>query len=117
MTVPTIVLSTEPAIRPPLHFDHYRLLAFPIVLRREREARGLSPAVLAAAAGLGRDDVADLEAGTAVPALDVVFVLADVLGTDAADLLHETRRTAEDLVVDSWCARRPPRARTARRGP
>ena len=108
MTLPTIALSTEPAIRPPLHFDHYRLAAFPIVLRREREARGISRAAFAAAVGISTADLVDLETGTAVPALDVLFVLADVLGADAADLLHETRRAAEDLVVDSWGSRRPP---------
>lgn len=107
MTLPTIVLSTEPAIRPPLHFDHYRLAAFPIVLHRERDARGIGRAAFAAAVGISTADLVDLETGAAVPALDVLFVLADVLGTDAADLLHETRRAAEGLVVESWGSRRP----------
>jgi transcriptional regulator with XRE-family HTH domain len=117
MTIPTVVLATEPVIRPPLRFAHYRLVAFPIVLRREREARGLRRAALADAAGLTVADLIDLENGAAQPALDVVFALADVLGTDAADLLHETRREAEGLVVDTWGERRRLRAREPRRGP
>jgi transcriptional regulator with XRE-family HTH domain len=116
-TTPTIVLSTEPVIRPPLRFDHFRLAAFPIVLRRQREGCGLSRAALASVAGLAPEDVADLESGVAVPALDVLFVLADVLGADAADLLHDTRRQAEELVLASWDSRRRAWPRTVRRGP
>lgn len=110
MTV-TIVLGTEPVIRPPRHSAHCRLAAFPIVLRRERENRGLSRAALAGAAGIGTADVVDLEVGAAQPALEVVFALADGLGTDAADLLHETRRAAEELVADACGPRRQPSLR------
>ena len=108
MTASTVVLSAEPTIRPPLQFAYHRLAAFPIVLRRERASRGLSRAAVADAAGLSVAEVVALETGAAQPALDVLFAVADVFGTEAADLLHETRRVAEDLVVATWKSRRRP---------
>ena len=66
---------------------------------------------VADAAGLSLYDVMDLEAGVARPALDVVFALADVFHIDAADLMHDTRRAAEDLLIDEFASRRAAQAR------
>ena len=102
----TAVSRPAPIVKPPLDFDHYRRAAFPLVIRYHREQCGLSPSLVADLTGLTLQAVRDIEDGKDIPTLDTVFALADVLGTDAAELLHETRAVAENLLVDRWSARR-----------
>lgn len=65
---------------------------FGVVLRRRREAAGLSQEVLAARAGLHRNSVGLMERGQRMPTILVVHQLADALGTTMADLLAEVER-------------------------
>jgi transcriptional regulator with XRE-family HTH domain len=62
---------------------------FGTVLRRRREAAGLSQEALAAQANLHRNYVGLLERGQRVPSILVVQMLAEALGTTMSDLLAE----------------------------
>ncbi len=97
---------SQPATRPPLVSDHWRRTALPLVLRTRRQGCGLSRTDLAAYTGLTRQAVIDIEAGTELPTLDVLFALADVLDTDAAEVLHETRVVADRMMADRAGGRR-----------
>lgn len=68
---------------------------FGIVLRRRREAAGLSQEALAAEAGLHRNYVGLLERGQRMPSILIVQQLAKALGTTMADLLGEVERKAK----------------------
>lgn len=65
---------------------------FGIVLRRRREAAGLSQEALAADAGLHRNYVGLLERGQRMPSILIVQQLANALGTTMADLIGEVER-------------------------
>ena len=110
----TITWHHEPMVRPPLGFDECRRAAFSLAVRRRREQRGLSRGYVAELAGLTVLDVIDIEDGARVPTIDILFTLADALRTDAAELLHETRALAEELLVERIDRRRGSRVR--RRG-
>lgn len=96
----------RPAIRPPLPLDHRRRAALPLVLQNRRRGRGLSRSAIAEITGLTPQSVTAIETGTQLPTLEVLFALADVLGTDAAELLHETRVLAESTFPDRTNSRR-----------
>lgn len=102
------VPSPEPAIPQPLALDHRRRAAFPRVLQNRRRCHGYSRSAIAQSAGLSEQAVIEIEDGTKLPNLDVLFALADVLGTDAAELLHETRVVADDMIFHRTRARRVP---------
>lgn len=87
MTTPTRCPTAGSSI--PL--SHRRRAAFCTVVQDRRRARGLSLLTVANLIGLPQQTVTDIEAGTDLPSLDLLFALADVLGTDPAELLHETR--------------------------
>lgn len=61
---------------------------FGLVLRRRREAAGLSQEALAAAAGLHRTYVSLLERGQRAPSIVVVQQLARGLGTTMTSLIR-----------------------------
>jgi transcriptional regulator with XRE-family HTH domain len=65
------------------------------VLRRRREAAGLSQEALAADAGLHRNYVGLLERGKRVPSILVVEKLATALHTTMSSLLRSVEKTAE----------------------
>jgi transcriptional regulator with XRE-family HTH domain len=65
------------------------------VLRRRREAAGLSQESLAAEAGLHRNYVGLLERGKRVPSILVVEKLAAALGTTMSSLLRAVERAGE----------------------
>ncbi len=65
------------------------------VLRRRREAAGLSQESLAAEAGLHRNYVGLLERGRRVPSILVVEKLAAALGTTMSSLLRAVERADE----------------------
>jgi transcriptional regulator with XRE-family HTH domain len=65
------------------------------VLRRRREAAGLSQESLAAQAGLHRNYVGLLERGKRVPSILVVEKLAAALGTTMSSLLRAVERAGE----------------------
>jgi transcriptional regulator with XRE-family HTH domain len=65
------------------------------VLRRRREAAGLSQESLAAEAGLHRNYVGLLERGKRVPSILVVEKLAAALGTTMSSLLRAVERAEE----------------------
>ena len=96
----------HPTSRLPLGLDHLRRAALPLVVQSRRQGRGLSRSTIAELTGATVQDVIDLETGAALPSLEMLFALADALGTDAAELLHETRTLAEDMIVRRWLARR-----------
>ncbi len=58
-------------------------------LREARRARGLSLAVLAAAAGVGKGSLSEIENGTRNPTLATLYALAGALGLPLATLLAE----------------------------
>jgi transcriptional regulator with XRE-family HTH domain len=62
------------------------------ILRRRREAAGLSQEALAAKANLHRNYVGLLERGQRMPSLLVVQQLASALETTMADLVAEVER-------------------------
>lgn len=65
---------------------------FGAVLRRRREAAGLSQEGLAAQAGLHRNYVGLLERGERMPSILVVQQLATALGTSMSAFLAEVER-------------------------
>ncbi|MBX3399279.1 MAG: helix-turn-helix transcriptional regulator [Gemmataceae bacterium] len=65
------------------------------VLRRRREAAGLSQEALAADAELHRNYVGLLERGKRVPSILVVEKLATALHTTMSSLLRSVEKTAE----------------------
>jgi transcriptional regulator with XRE-family HTH domain len=64
------------------------LIAFGLTIRRAREEKGISPDVLAAAAGVERERLDAIEAGRFEPAVDVLVALADGLGVGLAVLVR-----------------------------
>lgn len=70
-------------------------LRFGEVLRRRREAAGLSQEALAADAGLHRNYVGLLERGKRIPSILVVEKLATALGTTMSSLLRAVERQAD----------------------
>jgi transcriptional regulator with XRE-family HTH domain len=82
------LLSTEAAVQPIQQ-------RFGEVLRRRREAAGLSQEALAADAGLHRNYVGLLERGKRIPSILVVEKLATALGTTMSSLLRSVEKQAE----------------------
>jgi transcriptional regulator with XRE-family HTH domain len=68
---------------------------FGTVLRRRREAAGLSQEALAARAKLHRNYVGLLERGQRMPTILVVQQLATALGTTMSKLLAEVERESQ----------------------
>lgn len=66
-------------------------------LRRERQRRGTSLDVLAAASGVSRSMISDVERGAKAPTVLVLARLATALGTTAARLLDE--RVPDRVIV------------------
>jgi DNA-binding XRE family transcriptional regulator len=89
----------------PMRFGVFRRAAFGRTLGRHRTMCGLSRETLAAVVGLTPADIAAIEDQELMPQLDTVFALADSLGTDAAELLHDTRTETERMVVEDWLFR------------
>jgi transcriptional regulator with XRE-family HTH domain len=67
---------------------------FGIVVRRRREAAGMSQEAFADAAGLHRTYVSLLERGRRMPSILVARKIATALGTTMADLLGEVERVS-----------------------
>jgi transcriptional regulator with XRE-family HTH domain len=67
-------------------------VVFARVLRREREARGLSQEALAARAGVHRTYVGLIERGLRKPTIEVGHALARALGTSLSDLIRDAER-------------------------
>lgn len=65
------------------------------VMRRRREATGLSQESLAAEANLHRNYVGRLERGQVVPSLAVVQKIATALGTTMAKLVAEVENLSD----------------------
>lgn len=67
-------------------------VVFARVLRREREARGLSQEALAARAGVHRTYVGLIERGLRKPTIEVGHALARALGTSLSGLIGDVER-------------------------
>lgn len=63
-------------------------------VRHLRALHRISTNELARRAGIGRATLVSIEAGRANPTLETINALADVLGTNAADLLRERKQAA-----------------------
>ncbi|WP_200808262.1 helix-turn-helix domain-containing protein [Demequina sp. NBRC 110055] len=59
-------------------------------VRAAREARGLSLSAVAAAAGIGKGSLSEIEHGTRNPTLSTLYALAHALATPLSTLLAET---------------------------
>ena len=66
--------------------------AFAAVVRRERQAAGLSQEALAHKAGLHRTYVGLIERGLRNPTLQVGYALARALGTSLSELVRQAER-------------------------
>jgi transcriptional regulator with XRE-family HTH domain len=77
-----------------------QLVAFGKSIREAREARTMTPAELAAAANIEREDLEALEAGRRAPG-DLPLALGAVLGLDAATLGYEDT----DAILSAFGAR------------
>ena len=71
-----------------------RRLAFGAVVRRHRDGLGLSAANLADKTGLTRVEILAIEHAASSATVDQGHLLADALGTDLAEQLHESRYLA-----------------------
>ena len=63
------------------------------VVRRARDARGLSQEALADLAGVSRSFLSEVERGSASPSLETMQKLADALGERLSYLILEYERT------------------------
>ncbi|MCH1867580.1 helix-turn-helix domain-containing protein [Nocardioides sp. CFH 31398] len=70
-------------------------------IRAARAERGLSLSALAAAAGVGKATLSELEAGRRNPTLDTLYALAGPLGVPLAALVDETVREVGDDALTS----------------
>jgi transcriptional regulator with XRE-family HTH domain len=68
---------------------------FGVVLRRRREAAGVSQEALAAKADLHRNYVGLLERGKQIPSILVVEKLAEALGTTMSSLMRDVEKLGE----------------------
>ncbi|UJR85746.1 substrate-binding domain-containing protein [Sandaracinus amylolyticus] len=84
-------------------------------LRALREARGLSQIALAAAASLSRQSIGAIEAGRAVPGVDVALRLARVLDTTVEELFGAAP-SEQTISTEPWGATRPGRVALAKIG-
>lgn len=66
---------------------------FGIVMRRRREARGISQEALAEEAGLHRTYISMLERGLRMPSIGVVQTLARALKTTMTSLIAELEKS------------------------
>jgi transcriptional regulator with XRE-family HTH domain len=69
--------------------------AFAQVVRKHREARGLSRAVLAESAGLHQTYIGLLEREQRSPSLDTAASIANALEVPLADLIAEAQRLVD----------------------
>ena len=67
----------------------------PGVLKRHRNASGLSQQQLAGSAGVSKDFISALEEGRSVPNLDMIVLLAEALGVRPGELANEMVAAAE----------------------
>lgn len=67
--------------------------AFGAVLRRLREAKGISQEALALEAGLDRTFVSQIERGVRQPTLTSLFALAKAVGTPPDKLLYQVSKS------------------------
>ena len=62
------------------------------VIRRHREACGMTQELVAQKLGLSRQAVSKWESGKSEPSTTSLLALCDLLGVDVADLLREVKR-------------------------
>jgi len=85
-----------------MNLDLFRRVAFGQVIRAHREGCGLDQPVLARLAGLEPAELEAMERQGVLPGLEAAFSLADAMGTDLAELLHETRHRSAQLAAERW---------------
>lgn len=66
---------------------------FGLVVRRCRDARGLSQEALADMAGVSRSFISEVERGTASPSLETMQKIADALAEKLSFLIGQYERT------------------------
>ena len=87
-------LVSDPTPENPQSLADRRRRAFGAVVRRHRDGLGFSAANLADRTGLSRNQIIAIEHASCSPTIDQSHLLADALGTDLAELLHESRYLA-----------------------
>lgn len=74
-----------------------RAHTFGNALARWRQKEGLSQEALAAAAGIHRTYVSQLERGLKSPTVTLLFKIADALGTSPSAILREVEKDLDEL--------------------
>src|ERR1700722_8459889 len=82
-------------------------------LRRAREARGLTQVELARRAGISRQALGALEAGTYQPGVTVAIALARELGDTVEGLFGGEATAGCDRVRSAWAGEDPPETNSA----
>ncbi|GGF31437.1 hypothetical transcriptional regulator [Marmoricola endophyticus] len=71
-------------------------------IRAIRLAQGLSLSALAAAAGIGKGTLSELESGRRNPTLDTLYAIAGPLGVPLAHLVADEDTEVSDAALTSW---------------
>lgn len=86
----------------PLDYPTCRVKGLGLATAYHRKLHGLGIEEAATYTDLTPGELTAIEAGTATPTLDTVFLLADVYRTDAAELVGHALRIAARLFDDRW---------------
>jgi transcriptional regulator with XRE-family HTH domain len=97
------VRAADPLLRPPLHLDDFRCIALGQVIAEHRYQKEINRDVFAEIIGVRLDQLDRIEAGHVedLP-ISLYWAIADVLGVDLAELLHETRWRMQELAAHRW---------------
>lgn len=92
-----------PLLRAPLNLGDFRRAALGQVIAQHRRERRVSREAFAELVGVRQDQVDRLEAGQ-LDGLSIVgaWTVADLLGVDLAELLHEARWRVQELAAERW---------------
>lgn len=95
--------GANPILRAPLHLDVFRCSALGQVIAAHRDQRRISREAFAELLGVTVGEVEQLELGQLEGlSIPVAWTVADLLGVDLAELLHEARWRTQELAAERW---------------